>query len=355
MKRDSTELRRRLAGRWLDALAHLSPALSEAVQRPGRNVTSPVDGKPDGFRLFRDAAETGGGCIQNERAFPEGIDLLMRIEGWSFPDTYDRLLEWLEGPKPLPPVRRIFPVSPEKKQAQMARRRRWLNDSWSNAVSLDHDAATPARVYLRSRGVCDAALHSSNLRCHPALKYQDAEGGSGTFPSLIGLVRDNEGIPVSLHRTFLTSSGTKLVVGGKSVRKLTPSVSDSKGRVLQLRAPRDGVLGIAEGLETSLAVTTTTGIPVWSCISASMMPVWRPPEGIHTVFIFADRDRSSAGQNAGYALRDELKTMGIKGVVMLPKLELGDRKSVDWADVLRRDPNGFDLVRTAFELYRSKD
>ena len=292
--------------------------------------------------------------VQNDRSYPEGIDLLMRVEGWSFPQAYDALLEWLEGPVVKAPIIRPKPMSPVKKKARERDLRRWLNTVWRGAKPLDSDAGIPARVYFRSRGICNTALNTTDLRCHPHLSFQDEAGGEGRYPALIGLVRDNDGTPVSLHRTFLTRSGSKLVVDGKTVRRLTPNVSDTKGRLIRLRPPLDGVLGIAEGLETALSVTAATGIPVWSCISASMMPSVQPPSGVNTVLVFADNDCSQAGQKAAYALRDALVPQGVKVVVMLPKLDRADHQSVDWADVLQQDPAGFDMVRTAFDLYRTK-
>ena len=48
-------------GRWLDIFRAFAPALDDACLRVGRHVPCPVHGGKDGFRLFEDAAETGGG------------------------------------------------------------------------------------------------------------------------------------------------------------------------------------------------------------------------------------------------------------------------------------------------------
>ena len=58
---EAREVRQRAAGRWLDLLGALAPALENALHRVGRHVPCPVHGGTDGFRLFRDADLTGGG------------------------------------------------------------------------------------------------------------------------------------------------------------------------------------------------------------------------------------------------------------------------------------------------------
>ncbi len=80
-------VRERTAGRWIDLLAALTPALGPALSRPGRHVPCPVHGGTDGFRLFRDVDDTGGGVCNTCGTFPDGFALLMWVNRWSFPET----------------------------------------------------------------------------------------------------------------------------------------------------------------------------------------------------------------------------------------------------------------------------
>ena len=48
-------------GRWERVLPDLAPALKDAVERRGKHVPCPVHGGRDGFRVFPDVDETGGG------------------------------------------------------------------------------------------------------------------------------------------------------------------------------------------------------------------------------------------------------------------------------------------------------
>ena len=70
-------VRERAAGRWIDMLAALAPALVPALSRPGRHVPCPVHGGTRGFRLFRDVDDTGGGVCNTCGTFPDGFALLM--------------------------------------------------------------------------------------------------------------------------------------------------------------------------------------------------------------------------------------------------------------------------------------
>ena len=56
---EAREARQQAAGRWLEVLGALAPALEPALSRVGRHVPCPVHGGIDGFRLFRDADQTG--------------------------------------------------------------------------------------------------------------------------------------------------------------------------------------------------------------------------------------------------------------------------------------------------------
>ena len=59
------------------------------------------------------------------------------------------------------------------------------------------------------------------------------------------------------------------------------------------------VLGVAEGIETALAVQLRTGMPVRSAVSAGLLARLEPPAGTSLVVIWADRDRSGAGEGGG--------------------------------------------------------
>lgn len=345
-KRDSTSLKRRMEGRWLSAFLALAPALEQAISKVGTNVPCPVEGGVDGFRLFRDANITGGGVKQNWRVIPEGIDMLMWVNEWSFTRAYDELEAFLGNRSVVAGPIRV----PQPKPIDETTLRLWLNQVWRESVSLNDLRAYPARAYFERRRVKKAAMTACDLRFHCALNYVGADGGVlGTYGAVLALVRNNAGEPVSIHRTFITKSGLKVDFLGRKnkARKLTPSVNKhSKGRQIRLFQQPKGVIGIAEGLETALAVSQMTGLTVWPTLSTTMLQSFEPPEGVNTVFVMVDKDRNQAGEIAANTLTQRLTEKGVAVIQLLPPTPIleSDIKGVDWADQLVRDPRGFDLI-----------
>src|SRR5436305_1603037 len=78
-------IRAAASGRWINILGVLAPDLEPAIQKLGRHVPCPVHGGKDGFRLFRDAAQTGGGICASCGPYSDGFALLMWLKGWDFP------------------------------------------------------------------------------------------------------------------------------------------------------------------------------------------------------------------------------------------------------------------------------
>lgn len=365
MKRNSKELKNRLAGRWDQALLALVPSLADALAKPGENVNSFLDGDLDGLRVFRDVSVTGGGVVQNlgaDGVFPDGISFIMHLTGRRFVDVFDELSEWLEGydfskqesglyERNFVSLRHDYKQQSVKDDTDL---RVWLNQLWGEGLSLSDPLAEPARRYFESRGVLVAALKADCFLFHPKLSYSHKGAFYGFYPAILAVVRNNLGHPVSIHRIFLTLKGQKLKVDKNApARKQTPSMtSDTKGRVIILgqctieAAKRDGVIGIAEGVETALSILQGARIPVVSCISAANMGAFRPPDGVKTVLIFVDVDRSNTGLVSAKRLKLNLEACGYRVKLMLPSLKRdASEKSVDWADQLLADPSAFNRVK----------
>lgn len=347
-QRDSRALKQRMKGKWLDAFSYLAGSqLGTAIEKLGQNVTCPIDGDKEGFRLFKDANETGGGVkqsLQDEGVFPDGITLLMKVTGRRFTEAFDDLAAWLDGD-----VKKsensLYSANHHTQQNQRTKHktqknnddsnlREWLNNVWKYSHDLNHQSSEIGRQYLSNRRILDAALSSKDLRFNSKLTFKHDGKTIGHFPGLVGIVRDNNGKPVAMHRTFLNSQGEKLQVAEtKATRKMSPAIGDSKGRVIRLADPVHGILGLAEGIETALSVTQATKIPVWSCLSATFMPQFEPPAGVHTVVVFVDVDKSEAGQKAAHKLQEALELKGVRVITLAPLLERSpEQKSVDWAD-----------------------
>src|SRR5690606_37002179 len=71
------------------------------------------------------------------------------------------------------------------------------------------------------------------------------------------------------------------------------------GASIKLGKPIGGVLGVAEGVETALAVRTGSGMVTWSVLNATLLESFVPPDSARTLFIWADLDREHRGKRRG--------------------------------------------------------
>ena len=184
-----------------------------------------------------------------------------------------------------------------------------LNRVWQQSLAPTDPRAGPLRAYLSRRGLSGARLDGEVVRFHPALGYWQHNGHDeaeliGRFPAMVALVTGADGMPVTVHRTYLTADGRKAPVAEPKKLMGYPG-HRLVGGAIRLSAPGP-VLGVAEGIETALAVHLRTGMPVWSAVSAGLLARLEPPAGTSLVVVWADRDRSGAGEAAALALRERL-------------------------------------------------
>lgn len=158
------------------------------------------------------------------------------------------------------------------------------------------------------------------------------------FPALLGAIRDAEGQLLTLQRIYLNALGQKAAVAHPKKLMPFPKSRQLTGDVIPLGRPEEGVLGIAEGLETALAVASVTSYPVWSTVNAALMEHFEPP---------------AVGERAANSLKRKLVGKGIQVYVFLPDpREAIGARSFDWNDVLlSQGTAGFPVVE---DLTRSQ-
>jgi phage/plasmid primase-like uncharacterized protein len=338
---DAKELKQKAAGHWDHIIRSLGPSsLHEALDKPGRHFTCPVhNGKGgDGFRFFRDVAHSGGGICNTCGSFADGFKLLQWSTGDDFKEVLKRVENLIGNPatkhEPRKAVSRpVAPVSTQKEDSDIRAR---LRSVYKTSLPMSNVASEPARLYLRNRGL---TLVPSMLRMHPGLHYHDKDlGRSGPFPTIISAVVDPDYHGVCIHRIYITNDGKKAPV--RDAKKLMSHASDSPMRGACVRLfPHGPVLGVAEGIETAIAVTEATGIPCWAAITSTLLPYFVPPADVQRVVVFADKDLPStlhpggAGQDAGRTLVTNLWEKKIKASLAIPPSPIPDgAKSVDWLD-----------------------
>jgi hypothetical protein len=152
---------------------------------------------------------------------------------------------------------------------------------WAEAVE---PAGTLVETYLASRGLM--LPDDAPLRFHPRAWRNSASGPHG--PAMVALMTDpmaNE--PCGSHVTYLGQDGRgkaegrgqKIMLGHVGVIRLVPDEDVTLG------------LGLAEGIETSLAVMQSFGWrPVWAGTCAGAIARFPVLPGIVALTVFADTD-----------------------------------------------------------------
>lgn len=350
-------------------------------------------GVPTGnFTLFDDANETGAGyCHKCKQRFSR-FDIIMEFNNCEFGDAAEEVkhaIGFMPDPNYVPKAktdRKVginTPRQPTESEKQAAKRlMNKMNDAWEGAVFLNNEIALPAAKYFASRGINNLhAAMKKEVKFHPAMPFyipiphptEDREEGDkearealisycqthwsfdsfinkeidgvsapvmanmGNHPCLLIMVRTKLGQPRRLHRIFLDKSGDKadFAQAGFEIKKMMPG-----GAGLEITGCScyiddvSPVVGVAEGLETVLAVKQVTKMPMDCTINAGGLKNYQPRKGVKYVVIFEDKDASKTGEIYAKALEERLLSEGFKVVRLTPPIELGNRKSVDWLDVL---------------------
>ncbi len=326
---------------WISILLQLAPDLRSALDKPGRHVPCPVHGGTDGFRLFKDVDQTGGGICNTCGAKADGFALLMWYNNDSFMSVFkdvESVLNLTDQPIS-PPKPRFQPepiVEPVIDQAAEDELRQKLRVAWSNAAPVAGKKGASARKYLLNRGVPENMLDWDSLkalRFHPWLPF----GKTYHHSAMVAMVHDADGKPVTLHRTYITRDGAKAPFKKVKLLHPYPTQDQLSGGAIHLLDPYAGFLGLAEGIETSLAVLAANGLPVWATVSAGMMSMIRLPKEVDKVIIWADNDAKLAGQKAAHKAAKRFRLEGRQVIVKVPQGRPEGAKSIDWLDILNRD------------------
>ena len=145
-------------GLWEGVLSALAPGLQPALQKVGRHVPCPVHGGKDGFRLFKNVKETGGGICNTCGGFDDGIALLQWYNEWTFPEAVDAVATALgldrdqqnRSPNILERVIKETPVETEEEKRKREYKDRKLREElsrvWKEAYPLTAPESEPARL-----------------------------------------------------------------------------------------------------------------------------------------------------------------------------------------------------------------
>lgn len=184
------------------------------------------------------------------------------------------------------------------------------------------DCGTITASYLRNRGV--GLSQMSFIREHPRAPYFEDGQLLGHYPAMVNAMRDGSGDVITFHVTYLCQDGLKARVS--TPKKIMPPIRTITGSAIRL-CSLHAQMAITEGIETALGVMTYEKVPCWAAYSANNLAKFDPPDGIRSLLIYGDRDRSYTGQAAAYELARRMQSRGVSVDVALPP-DVGQ----DWLD-----------------------
>jgi hypothetical protein len=302
---DLRDINQRLRGSAANWLPRLYP--NEIMERDRRSMRcGDLSGRaPRGegsciIHLTGPRAGTGHDFATNQHAGPiKLIEHATSLKGKALIEEAARIAG--ATPIEVQPTRRKAKRDP----AQDAERQmREIEHILSGCVPL---AGSLAVRYLEGRGL--PMPDCPDVLFHPDLTDRDTARG---YNGLVAIVRNEKGERTGgIWRTFLSDDGTAKAPPG---RKMLGTVTGGAVQLAPVGA--DGHLGVAEGVETSLAVMQLFGLPCWATLSTSGMRAWNPPANLRRVTIFADA--GEPGIAAACVLAGRLAGFGIETAIREP-------------------------------------
>lgn len=303
----SARLSRVADGKWADILQYAGLS-SESLRN--KKVQCPMhDGTKGKFRF--ENTDGNGRWHCSVCGHGDGLKLLMMVTGKTFIEAAKWVIDYYEGnsssPRPVL-VPKVVHVPRGKSEADLERIRAGFERVWHGAMPVSD--GDPVALYLRSR-IPGLQVFPNSIRFHPGLPYFGNSGADGQrgmdyglHPAMVAAVVDENGRCCNIHRTFLTDKGKKLALQEPDSddptllvdlpsKKLMPSVG-AKHYQIRLARPVDGVMGIAEGIETALAAMVYSDVPTWSVVADTGMVNFIVPDVITRLVVFADNDLRTA-------------------------------------------------------------
>lgn len=295
----------RAVNRWADILPALGVSQSFLT---GKHGACPWCSGTDRFRY--DNRNGSGSFICSRCGSGSGVDFVMKFLNVDFITARKEIEKHLGLARVSIPAAASSDGDPQIK----------MKSAWQRCCVLT--GADPASRYLISRGL-ELAQWPSQIRYAPDISYVHDDKSRSSHPAMVAKFVSPDALAMTLHMTFLDAQGNKADV--PKVRKLAACKVPPGGAVRL--APSAETMGIAEGIETSLAASLLDGIPVWAALSAANLVKWVPPANAKHVIIYGDNDASLTGHHAAYSLGYRLKTEGLSVDVRIPVNE-----GSDWHD-----------------------
>lgn len=376
--------------RWHEILALFAPELGEALEKyqtSKPHVSCPVHGGKDGFRLFKDTNETGGGICNSCGQFGSGFKLLTWLDKAretenNIPSDYNpssdterikkirkMIGHYIEhgsvkypelSARILQKIKNIPKETEEEKQRKAEYVMKIAETMWKESISYDENIYS----YFHGRGLNDFEI-SPIMKYNPTVPYY-TDAGVEYYPAMITpitLMNDDGSLKVvGLHRVYLFKNDKGLIVKAPvdSPKKILKwgEINGAAIRVYGSDEPQDTIV-VTEGVETAAAVRKLSNLPVWSCITAIGMENLILPKNVSRLIIAEDYDvknnskfeaGKNRGQKAALRLKEKAEALGIEVIIISPSSMYteGD-KGIDWDDAYKKNP---ELSNKLWEPYK---
>lgn len=301
MNIDIDKLKSETNGRWPGIYAALGIDVGSGEHRP-----CPVCSGTDRFRFTNEDGSGNWFCNGCDPKAGDGFALVGKFFGLDFIGACEKIAGVVGG------CEKTHQRIETKTNVKASNASLWRTSKILNG-------STPADKYLRSRGL----LFGSKVIRHCGSCYCTELGRE--IDAMVAPVQNPDGKAVSIHRTYLTPDGQKADLN--KVKMLTPVSEKIVGGAIRLHKPKNGFLGIAEGIETALSCLQLYNVPTWAAVSSTILESFTPPKDVRTVSIYADNDANFAGQKAAYRLAERLHKDGYLVEVIVPDI-VGDFNDV---------------------------
>jgi len=221
--------------------------------------------------------------------------------------------QWLGGACPPPPAPN--PPMPAASPAEKAWSMQTARNLWRDALPAK---GSLAETYLAARGLALPA--TAPLAFHPRAWRNKDSGAPG--PAMLALMTcPDTAEPVGVHVTYLRPDGSGKADGDRV------KVMLGRAGVIRLAQIEGSELGVAEGIETALAVAQRAGWhPVWAATSAGGVARFPIIPSVEALTLFADAD--APGMTAAQHAAKRWREAGRVARICAPP-------AGDWHDALR--------------------
>lgn len=278
-----------------------------------------------------------------------GIDLIKNLTDLDFKDSLRAVDKWLNGDATTTDHKATYARSATPKPAQKTNYSGRIN-ALNNIRK--YTSRTPTQWganYLVSRGLASiAGMRIDNIQYGDVYYsvnrgYLSANGKPLSFGAMVGFMS-------YWNESGNGTNATQIYLEPEKIKPLTDEIEyEFKRKKLFARTCDEGLNGravwfsnkgaytvhVGEGVETMLAVAMyKRTLSVAACCIASNLANFVIPAHVRSLVIWADKDRSKAGEKAALKLKERYANQ-CKVTILLPEGEIPEgKKGIDWLDVI---------------------